>query len=133
MVSLALVMHSPLGQAFADCAQHVLGAPPDLLVFDVPADAPPDACAQKLQEQLQAKGTQGVLILCDIYGATPFNIARQAARSLTEQGLHVSLVTGTNLCMVLKALTDKQDNPEALSEKVRLGAQKGIVSADCVT
>jgi len=32
---------------------------------------------------------------------------------------------------VLKALTDNHENPEALSEKVREGALKGIVRADC--
>jgi PTS system ascorbate-specific IIA component len=33
--------------------------------------------------------------------------------------------------MVLKALTEQQEAPDELSEKVRLGALKGIVNADC--
>jgi len=132
MVRLALVMHTPLGQAFADCAAHILGNEPDILVYDVHADDSPDDSAQRLESLLAPHRGEGALILCDIYGATPFNIASRAVRSLTAQGMSVALVTGTNLCMVLKALTDNQDNPEELSEKVRQGALKGIVRADCI-
>lgn len=132
VVRLVLVMHEPLGSAFVDCATHILGQEPDMLVFDVRADEPPDESAQRLVRLLEARPENGVLILCDIYGATPFNIASRAVRSLTAQGVDIAMVTGTNLCMVIKALTDNQDNPEQLSEKVREGALKGIVRADCV-
>jgi len=132
MVRLVLVMHAPLGSAFADCAAHILGRQPDILVFDVHADESPDDSAQRLEGLLAPHRDEGALILCDIYGATPFNIASRAVRALTAQGMNVALVTGTNLCMVLKALTDNQDNPEELSEKVRQGALRGIVRADCI-
>jgi len=132
MVRLVLVMHAPLGSAFADCAAHILGRPPDILVFDVHADEPPDDSAQRLEGLLAPHREDGALILCDIYGATPFNIASRSVRALTARGMNVALVTGTNLCMVLKALTDNQDNPEELSEKVRQGALRGIVRADCI-
>lgn len=131
MVRLALVMHAPLGYAFAQCAAHVLGHEPDILVFDVQADDPPEEASRRLESQLEPYQKQGALILCDIYGATPFNIASRSVRNLTDRGMDVALVTGANLCMVLKALTDNQDNPEALSEKVRQGALKGVVRADC--
>lgn len=131
MVKLALVMHEPLGSAFAECAAHILGHEPDLLVFDVKADDPPEQASVKLQQQLEAYRNSGALILCDIYGATPFNIASLSVRKLSEQGMSVALVTGANLCMVIKALTDNHENPEQLSEKVRQGALKGVVRADC--
>ena len=131
MVKLALVMHAPLGSAFAECASHILGQEPDILVFDVHADDAPEDASRQLEHLLEARRDDGALILCDIYGATPFNIASRSVRNLTERGMDVALVTGANLCMVLKALTDNQDNPEELSEKVREGALKGVVRADC--
>lgn len=131
MVRLALVMHAPLGSAFAECAAHILGHEPDILVFDVQADDPPEESSLRLERLLEARRRDGALILCDIYGATPFNIASRSVRNLTARGMDVALVTGTNLCMVIKALTDNQDNPEELSEKVRQGALRGIVRADC--
>jgi len=132
MVQIILVMHAPLGEAFASCAQHILGAPPALTVLDVQPDAVPDACVAQLTQTMRAHDG-GTLILCDIYGATPFNIASRAVKQATGQGLTAHLITGTNLCMVLKALTEQRDNPDALSEKVRLGALKGIVNADCAS
>lgn len=131
MVKLALVMHAPLGGAFAQCAAHILGYEPDILVFDVHATDAPEEASGKLEQLLEAQPCSGALILCDIYGATPFNIASRSVRNLTERGMDVALVTGANLCMVIKALTDNQDNPEELSEKVRQGALKGVVRADC--
>lgn len=129
MTRIVLVMHQPLAKAFADCARHILGREPDLHVVDIPADVSPDQQYQQLLDLLQGGLHEPVLILCDIFGATPFNIANRARKQFMAQGGHVQLITGTNLCMVLKALTDKDDNPERLCESVRQGALRGVVNA----
>jgi PTS system ascorbate-specific IIA component len=128
---IALIMHAPLGAAFFACAQHVLGRLPDLQLFDVEADADPTVEAGRVLKWLHA-GPPGnpVLLLTDLYGATPFNIAVQAQRQALEEGRVVHLLTGTNVCMVLKALTEQQENPESFSERVRQGALRGIVNAE---
>jgi len=130
MARIVLVMHQPLGSAFAACAEHVLGQKADLTVFDVAPDAEPAVLIDDLSQRLLQDTHEATLVLCDIFGATPFNIAKQALRRATEQGLTAHLITGTNLCMVLKALTDQQENPDKLSESVRQGALRGIVNAD---
>ncbi len=132
MTRIALVMHEPLGAAFAACARHVLGTEPDLAVFDIAADAEPQAEAARMLDWIRGHGDarDPVLVLCDLYGATPFNIATEALRQAAAEGLDGHLLTGTNACMVLKALTDQQENPETFSEKVRQGALRGIVNAD---
>lgn len=130
MTRIVLVMHEPLGSAFAACAEHVLGQKAALSVIDVAPDADPAALVADLTRQLLQYPDEAVLILCDIFGATPFNIAKQALQQATAQGHVVHLITGTNLCMVLKALTDQQENPDKLSESVRIGALRGIVNAD---
>ncbi len=133
MVRIVLVMHAPLGAAFSTCVEHILGAKPNLTVFDVPPDAPPDALVTQLAQRLTQEPDNSTLMLCDIFGATPFNIASRALKLALEQGATGHLITGTNLCMVLKALTDQQENPGEFSEKVRLGALKGIVNADKIS
>lgn len=130
MTRIVLVMHEPLGSGFAACAEHVLGQKPALTVFDVASDAEPSVLVPELTKQLLQEPGQATLVLCDIFGATPFNIAKQALKLASEQGLTAHLITGTNLCMILKALTDQQENPDKLSESVRLGALRGIVDAD---
>lgn len=131
MTRIILVMHEPLGAAFAACAEHVLGRSPDLIVFDVAPDAQPEREVKRLLGQILGDSpAESVLILCDLYGATPFNIAAEALRQTVDRGVVGHMLTGTNACMVLKALTAQQDDPEALSESVRLGALRGIVNAD---
>lgn len=128
---LALVMHQPLGSAFRDCAQHILGRVPDLHVFDIQPDAPPQEQIDQMLDWVHSCPTsQPILLLCDLYGATPFNIAAQVLRQSLEEGYIMHLLTGTNACMVLKALTEQQEDPESLSERVRQGALRGIVNAD---
>lgn len=129
MARIVLVMHEPLAAAFASCAEHILGQVPELSVFDVAPDAQTEPLIAELSRLLK-KSNEATLVLCDIFGATPFNIAKQAIKQANEHGLTAHLITGTNLCMVLKALTDQQDNPERLSENVRMGALRGIVNAD---
>lgn len=130
MARILLVMHEPLGRAFAECAAHVLGRDPSLAVFDVVADENPDAVVSRLKRTLVEHTDEEVLILSDIFGATPFNIARKALASAAEQGVRGNLVTGTNLCMVLKALTVNERDPDKLSEALRQAAVRGIVDAE---
>jgi len=129
MARIVLVMHEPLGGAFAECAAHVLGRDPGLAVFDVVADENPEAVVARLKRTLIEHSDGEVLILSDIFGATPFNIARKALAEAAELGVEGHLVTGTNLCMVLKALTANQEDPEKLSETLRKAAVRGIVDA----
>lgn len=129
MARIVLVMHEPLGSAFADCAAHVLGQQPALAVFDVIADENPEAVTERLTRVLVDQADSDVLVLSDIVGATPFNIARKALAQAAQQGVEGHLVTGTNLCMVLKALTANQNDPEKFSETIRQAAVRGIVDA----
>lgn len=130
MVRIVLVMHEPMGAAFAACAQHVLGKPPEMTVFDVSPDGDPEILAPELEQILMRHPGDETLVLCDLYGATPFNIAVQGMKQAMAKGLVAHLITGTNVCMVLKALTDQSKEPEKMAERVRQGALRGIVSAN---
>ena len=130
MVRIVLVMHEPMGSAFFSCAEHVLGSQPDLTVFDVLPEGKPEDLVPKLEQLLMERPDDETLVLCDLYGATPFNIAVKAIRQSMAKGLVAHLITGTNVCMVLKALTDQSHEPEKLAERVRQGALRGIVDAD---
>lgn len=129
MVQVVLVMHKPLGSAFAHCAGHVLGCEPNVVLMDIsPADSPEEKVTQLETTLAQAEST---LVLTDIYGATPFNIARKAVEAIQASGGNAELVTGVNLCMIIKALTGPRDNLYELVELVRASGTKGIVNACC--
>lgn len=128
MARIVLVMHEPLASAFASCAQHVLGAMPDIDVVDIKPDEIVETKTQQLVEQFISYD-EGVLVLCDLVGATPFNIAKSAIEQAQQQGCAASMLTGANLNMVIKAIADQTKNPYTLRDEVCARAMHGIIMA----
>ncbi|MGA7596074.1 MAG: PTS fructose transporter subunit IIA [Gallionella sp.] len=106
MTGILLVTHNGLGDSFVDCVRHVLGeVPPNLKVLSVLAGDDPQQKlleGQALIRQLDTGG--GVLLLADVFGATPSNIGRQLCHADRVTG-----VAGLNLPMLLRVVcsTDK--------------------------
>lgn len=130
---LALIMHSPLGAAFQDCADHILGVKPVLQCFDILPDANPDHEIKIINDWIyQYDKDQEIIFLCDLYGATPFNIAVKARDLAMSDGYNVKLLTGANMCMLLKALTESADDLSVLMDEIYHGAKRGIVNIDTI-
>ncbi|OGV71601.1 MAG: PTS fructose transporter subunit IIA [Methylophilales bacterium RIFCSPHIGHO2_02_FULL_57_10] len=117
--------HGTLGESLIHCASHVLGSRPPLLkqlgvsVHDDPVEVLPNA--RELVRELNQEGG-GVLILSDIYGATPCNIVSQ----LLEPG-RVEGIAGVNLPMLVRAIAYRNENLETLVEKAITGGAGGIL------
>lgn len=126
-VAVVLVTHAPMGQALQACAAHVLNTAPNLFVADVlPADLP-EPWVDKLVQDLRNVSQPYVLILCDLYGSTPYHIATGVQRQLVNKGLHVHLLSGVNVCMLVKALTDTSVTIEEVIQNTLYATQRGIV------
>jgi mannose PTS system EIIA component len=101
LAGILLVTHNGLGDSFVDCVRHVLGeVPSNLKVLSVLASDDTQkklAEGQALIKQLDTGG--GVLILSDVYGATPSNIGRQLCHAERVLG-----VAGLNLPMLLRVV-----------------------------
>jgi PTS system ascorbate-specific IIA component len=65
----------------------------------------------------------GVLIMSDVYGATPSNIAMK----LLEPG-RIEGLAGVNLPMLLRALTYRDKDMETLVSRATTGGRDGIVN-----
>jgi PTS system mannose-specific IIA component len=101
VIGILLITHNGLGDAMVDCVRHVMGAvPPNIKVLSVLAGDDPqqkEAEGRALIALLDTGG--GVLLLSDLYGSTPCNIARRLYRAGRVEGL-----SGVNLPMLLRAL-----------------------------
>lgn len=124
MIGILLVTHNGLGDSFVDCVKHVLGeVPPNLKVLSVLAgDEPKQKLAegQALIRQLDAGG--GVLILADVFGATPSNIGRQLCQ--TERVLGVA---GLNLPMLLRVVCSPGKSLPELAKLAVDGGRECII------
>ena len=99
MVGILLVTHNSLGDSFLDCIKHVLGeVPANIKALSVSAGDDPQQKSVEGQALIKQLDTgSGVLILSDVFGATPSNIARQLCRAERVMG-----VAGVNLPMLLR-------------------------------
>jgi PTS system ascorbate-specific IIA component len=124
MIGLFLVTHTTYGESLIQCACHVLNKrPPQILQIGIAAqDDPLDALpvAQKLLRLVDSG--EGVLVMTDVFGATPANLALK----LLEPG-RVEGIAGVNLPMLLRALTYRDRGMETLIDKAIAGGRDGVL------
>ena len=101
MIGILLVTHNGLGDSLVDCVRHVLGSvPPNLMALSVLADDDPQQKENEARALIAQLDTgSGVLLLSDLFGATPSNIARRLYQPGRVEG-----VAGVNLPMLLRAV-----------------------------
>jgi len=124
-IGILLIGHTPFASALMECARHVYGSEPDAVaVLDVTPNCDPQAVVEKAREQIaQLDRGRGVLVLTDLFGATPCNIASH----LGKVG-RVEILTGVNMPMLLRALTYRNSSTlEALVDKASTGATAGVM------
>jgi len=124
MVGILIVAHGALGEALIHGASHVLGKRPlQVQQLGVTIHDDPDAIlpqAQELARQLDSG--EGVLVLTDIFGATPSNIATRLLKPGRIEGL-----AGASLPMLIRALTYREEPLAAVVKKAASGGQEGVV------
>lgn len=125
MVGILLVTHNGLGDSLLDCIRHVTGnIPVHLKSLSVLADDDPHAKeAEGLALINQIDTGDGVLLLTDIYGATPANIARR----LCKPG-HIEGVAGVNLPMLLRVACGPDIPLMQMTQRALQGGQDCIVA-----
>jgi PTS system mannose-specific IIA component len=125
MIGLFLVTHSSLGESLIQCACHVLNKRPvQLAQLGVTAQDDPldDLPLARAMLEMVDSGS-GVLVMTDIFGATPSNIALK----LIEPG-RVEGVAGVNLPMLLRALSYRDQDMAILLAKTIGGGRDGILN-----
>ncbi len=133
MIGLLVVAHGSLGASLIDCATYVLGRRPEHLeALDLTA-FPGDGLMRDEVKAMLARVDQGdgVLVLSDIYGATPCNTVCR----LLSPG-RVEIVVGVNVPMLLKTLTYRDHaNLDDLAMRAEQGAREGVfrLAGECNT
>ncbi len=125
MIGLFLVTHSTYGESLIQCACHVLNQrPPQVVQLGVALqDDPLDLLPQARDMLSWVDKGKGVLILTDVFGATPSNIAMK----LLEPG-RIEGVAGVNLPMLLRALTYRDKDMATLLSKAVSGGRDGVLN-----
>jgi PTS system ascorbate-specific IIA component len=124
-VGVLLITHSGLGSALLRIATGIYGiCPAAAETLEVENDSPCGPLldeAERLARRLD-RG-DGVLVLTDLYGSTPANLAK----SLTERYGRARAVSGVNLPMLVRALNYAELDLDQLVEKALLGGRAGVM------
>ncbi len=123
-VGVLIVSHENIGDSLLNTAVKILGDPPLLTrVLAVSFTADPDAIQSRIAGLVKELDTgDGVLILTDLYGATPSNVAHRFA----EQAA-IKIINGINLPMLIRVLNHHQMNLAELADTAIIGGREGIL------
>jgi PTS system mannose-specific IIA component len=127
MNAILVIAHAPLANALRQCALHVF---PDcdatVMAIDVQPNLSPDETLHTariaLDQLMQVQGVKGVLVLTDIFGATPSNVAQKLV-----DGVRTRLITGVNLPMLLRSVSYRHEPLETLVSRAMVGGTQGVM------
>jgi PTS system ascorbate-specific IIA component len=124
MIGILLVTHGEIGTSLLDSASQILGRrPAQVSTLSVWRQDDPDDLvlrARELMEQIDAG--DGVLILTDIFGATPGNVVSKLLQDGKVEG-----VSGVSLPMLLRVLTGRNGSLSASVQRALSGGAEGLV------
>lgn len=127
-VGILLITHQGIGAPLIAVATQLLRQLPlRAEAFEVPFDGDPDALLPQASAALRrVDGGDGVLVLTDLYGATPSNLAAKAARL----GTPVRRVSGLSLPMLLRVMNYADLELDELPAIAAAGARNGTLIDD---
>lgn len=124
MIGILIIAHGKLGESLIDCASHVMGSmPPRLGYLAVQNYDDPSVLIARAQQVIaELNDGDGIIILSDIYGATPCNVVTKLIRADMVEG-----VAGVNLPMLVRTLTYRDEPLKILVQKAVSGGREGVV------
>lgn len=124
-VGILLITHGPVGQNMLEVAAEIFQGRVDAPIISLAVENASQR--EQICGRIQAacdqihQGQDGVLILTDLYGATPSNLACALSAPYP-----IITVTGVNLSMLLKVITYARLDLPSLAEKAEEGGHQGI-------
>jgi PTS system ascorbate-specific IIA component len=124
VIGILLVTHGEIGTALVTSAAQILGtSPKQVATLSVWRHDDPDDLVLRARELLETiDAGDGVLVLTDIFGATPGNVVSR----LLQDG-HVEGVSGLSLPMLLRVVTGRNGSLSGAVQRAMTGGAEGVV------
>ena len=123
MNAVLIIAHAPLANALREGVLHCFpDAAEAVAAVDIQAQAEPEASLAQAQNALASLPSDEVLVLTDIFGATPCNVAQRLV-----DGVRSRLVTGVNLPMLLRAVSYRAEPLDSVVSRAVVGGTQGVM------
>ena len=123
MNGIFIIAHAPLASALRQCVLHVF---PDnaagVVSLDVQPNVPPEETLAQARILFKQMGTSHALVLTDVFGATPCNVAQKLV-----DGVNSKLIAGINLPMLLRTVSYRHEPLDALITRALAGGTQGVM------
>ena len=123
MIGLILVTHGKLAAEFLVSLEHVVGPQKDIATICIGPHDDMEARRNEIAAAIkQVDSGKGAIILSDLFGGTPSNLAI----SLLESG-RVEVIAGVNLPMLIRVLTYRERDLQTIVTKAVSGGCEGVM------
>jgi len=127
MIGVLIATHGEFGTALLDTLKMIIGETEGMVSVPLLSKDSPENLRMKMEkaiDQIDPKA-QGVLILVDMLGGTPFNVGIQLATTRA-----VKVITGVNLPMLIKVVSHRDETDlDALSLDIQQSTRDGVVTS----
>lgn len=122
-VGILIITHSTIGSSLYDAVVSVMGKSPlPTKILPVSLDSDPEKLVDNARQLVaQLDEGRGVLVLTDMYGSTPSNIACKLANG------QVNVVAGINLPMLIRVMNYPELDLQQLANKAITGGHEGVI------
>lgn len=123
MIGFVVVTHRPIGGALLSTVESILKDKPNFRLIEVGSEGASIETQHRIGEAIRSfPHAQGVILLIDIFGATPSNLCKE----FLEFG-KVEMITGCNLPMLIKAATtDFKESPSQAAQFLKEYGKENI-------
>lgn len=129
MNAVLIIAHAPLAKALREGVLHCFPDAADAVAaVDIDAKAAPEASLAQAAAALKALPSDKVLVLTDLFGATPCNVAQRLV-----DGVHTRLIAGANLPMALRAMSYRAEPLDAMAARALAGGTQGVMPVAAAT
>ena len=123
MNGIFIIAHAPLASALRQCVLHVFPDNPTAVVaLDVQPNLPPEETLAQARMMFKHMATSHALVLTDVFGATPCNVAQKLV-----DGVNSKLLAGINLPMLLRTVSYRHEPLDALIVRALAGGTQGVM------
>ncbi|GAA5364348.1 PTS sugar transporter subunit IIA [Streptococcus uberis] len=125
MIKIIVVAHGHFPNGILSSLELIAGKQENIVAIDFLSGMSSDSIRRSLEASLEE--VEQALILTDLLGGTPFNVASTLSVKYADK--EIKVLSGLNLAMLMEAVFSRDicDNLEDLTEKVISSAQNGIV------
>ena len=123
MNGIFIIAHAPLASALRQCVLHVFpDNPAGVMSLDVQPNVPPEETLAQARILFEQMGTSHALVMADIFGATPCNVAQKLV-----DGVNSKLIAGINLPMLLRTVSYRHEPLDSLIARALAGGTQGVM------